>query len=221
MTIAPHPASDGRARQRRTRPIRGVFGPSRLHWGAVQVDVASLQVVHYPHAALRVRAEPLERVTDAVRAVARRMIELMHEEEGIGLAATQVALPWRMFVAFVPPNDEDRRIGDHPATALERPVVFINPVVEAQEGYPEPFEERCLSLPDIRGDVLRPPVVTVRATDVEGAPFTVHAAGLLARCLQHEIDHLDGVLIIDRMTPMSRLRNRAALRDLERDAGTR
>jgi peptide deformylase len=81
---------------------------------------------------------------------------------------------------------------------------------------PEPYEEGCLSLPDIRGDVLRPPTVTITAYDLQGRQFTTQATGLLARCWQHEVDHLDGVLILDRMTQMSRLRNRSAIRDLER-----
>src|SRR5690606_2454747 len=110
---------------------------------------------------------------------------------------------------------------DHdPPTANDRLEVYINPVIEAGGGGPpEADEEGCLSLPDIRGDVLRPPQVTIIATDIEGARFTRTGAGLLARCWQHELDHLDGVLIIDKMTQMGRLKNRAALRTLEREAG--
>jgi len=181
------------------------------------VDPSRLGVVHYPAAVLRKKAAKIAEVTDEVRAVAARMIELMFAEEGIGLAAPQVGLPWRMFVCHVP-EDEDRRVDADPPSASARPEVFINPVITRFEGPPEPMTEGCLSLPDIRGEVLRPPGVTLTAMNDEGEPIERRAAGLLARCWQHEIDHLDGVLIIDKMTQMSRLKNRAAIRDLERDA---
>lgn len=180
----------------------------------------SLRIINYPADALRIRAEKIEPVTGETRDIAHRMIELMREAEGIGLAAPQVGLSIRLFVAEVP-ESEGRSATEGPQTATSHPLVFINPAIDATDGPPEPLEEGCLSLPDIRGTVLRPPVVTVSALDVEGQPFTITAGGLLARCLQHEFDHLEGVLIIDRMTQMSRLKTRAALRDLERAAGLR
>jgi len=122
-----------------------------------------------------------------------------------------------MFVCHVP-EDEGRRVDADPPTASARPEVFINPVITRFEDPPEPMTEGCLSLPDIRGEVLRPPAVALTAVNDRGEPIERRAAGLLARCWQHEIDHLDGVLIIDKMTQMSRLKNRAAIRDLERDA---
>jgi peptide deformylase len=183
------------------------------------VDPATLRILHYPADALRRKAAPVPTVDDEVRAVAQRMIELMREAEGIGLAAPQVGLPWRLFVAEVPPG-EDRSADADPVSATLGPLVFINPALRAFEGAPEPFDEGCLSLPEITGQVLRPPQVTVEATDVEGRPFEMCVGGLLSRCVQHEHDHLDGVLIIDKMTQMSRMKNRAAVRDLER-AGAR
>jgi peptide deformylase len=143
------------------------------------------------------------------------MLRIMVESEGIGLAAPQVGLSWRLFVVDVPENERRKAEGELP-TATRGPVVYINPVLTLR-GPVEPAEEGCLSLPDIRGEVLRPPVVTITALDLEGKPFTQTATGLLARCWQHENDHLDGVLIIDRMTPPSRLRNRAMVRALERE----
>jgi peptide deformylase len=89
--------------------------------------------------------------------------------------------------------------------------VIVNPLPPL-----EPYEEGCLSLPGIRGDVIRPTTVTIKAIGLDGKPFEQTATGLLARCWQHEYDHLDGVLIIDRMTQMSRIKNRAAVRSLER-----
>lgn len=180
------------------------------------VAVHQLGLVHYPDEVLRRKAKPVDAVTDEVRAVAQRMLEIMRAEEGIGLAAPQVGLSWRLFVADVPEDEEKGRAasGDlHAATA--GPVVYINPVLSQPEGPVEPFNEGCLSLPDIRGDVLRPPIITIEATNLEGRRFTQRAAGLLARCWQHELDHLDGVLIIDRMTQPFRVKNRAAIKRLE------
>lgn len=186
----------------------------------MSVDVKKLHVVVYPDKALRTKAKPVAEITDEVRAVAKRMIELMREEDGIGLAAPQVGLSWRMFVVHVPESD-DRSAQDDPPSANTAPEICINPKFPTLAGAPEPLEEGCLSLPEIRGEVLRPPVITMTWTDAHGKPQTRTAGGLLARCWQHEMDHLDGVLIIDKMTQMSRLKNRTAVRDLERDAGER
>jgi peptide deformylase len=181
----------------------------------VNPNPADLVILNYPDPALRKRAKPIAEVTPLVRAVAQRMIELMRHAEGIGLAAPQIGLPWRLFVVDLPENDE-RSAAATPPTATKGPVVYINPSLTDPSGSLEPYEEGCLSLPDIRGDVYRPEAITITAIDLEGKRFTTTAAGLLARCWQHEFDHLEGVLIIDRMTQMSRLKNRPAIRDLER-----
>ncbi|MFG0258065.1 MAG: peptide deformylase [Phycisphaerales bacterium JB043] len=180
----------------------------------MSIDPGSLSIVSYPDPVLKRKAEPVDAITDEVRAVALRMIDLMHEAEGIGLAAPQVGLSWRLFVAHVPP-DESRLLADDPMTATEIPLVFLNPRLHDFEGDLEPFEEGCLSLPDIRGEVRRPPRVSVSATDLEGSEFTLRTDDLLARCMQHEHDHLDGVLIIDRMTQLSRMKTRSAIKNLE------
>lgn len=145
------------------------------------------------------------------------MIELMREEEGIGLAAPQVGLPWRMFVAHVP-EDDTRSTSDEPPSASHEAQVYINPELFDLRGEMVSLEEGCLSLPDIRGEIVRPHFASIRALDESGEPFTRHAQGLLSRCWQHEIDHLEGVLIIDRMTQMSRLKVRSAVRALERQS---
>lgn len=182
------------------------------------VDPEGLSIVHYPAPILRTRCKPVPEVNDEVRAVARRMIELMFEAEGVGLAAPQVGLPWRLFVCHVP-EDGERSAGASPATATARPEVYINPVLTSPLQPLESASEGCLSLPDITGDVSRPASITIEALDIEGVPFTRAATGLLARCWQHEVDHLDGVLILDRMSHLSRLRMRSAVRSLERSAG--
>jgi peptide deformylase len=179
------------------------------------VDAGALRILLYPHPSLRRRGEPIGEVTDEVRAVAARLIELMREAEGVGLAGPQVGLAWRIFVADVPAAD-GRSPDSDPPTATDGPRVYINPVLSEPIGQVEAGEEGCLSIPDILGDVLRPLAISISATDLEGRRFSSAGAGLLARCWQHEVDHLDGVLILDRMTQMSRLKNRAAIRDMER-----
>ncbi len=181
------------------------------------IDPAALRIVSYPAKVLRLVARPVPEVTPLVREVASAMLRLMREAEGIGLAAPQVGLPWRMFVVDVPPSDTRSAEGALPA-ATRGPVVYINPVLSNPTGAVIPAEEGCLSLPDIRGDVLRPPTITITALDEQGRQFTQTATGLLARCWQHENDHLDGVLIIDKMSPMHRRRNRAVLEALEDEA---
>jgi len=184
-------------------------------------DPASLSIQHYPADILRRKADEID-PTPGVVAVARRMIELMHDAPGIGLAAPQVGLPWRLFVAHVPADPDrgarggpGRSIDDDPPTASPGPEVFINPVIEKAEGPTESMEEGCLSLPDILGDVIRPSVVTMSWTDETGQRQTRRVGDLLARCWQHELDHLDGVLILDRMSLPSRNRNKLKIRTLE------
>lgn len=179
------------------------------------VDVKKLSMVIHPAEVLRKRAKDVPSVNDNVRAVAARMLDIMRDEEGIGLAAPQVGVSWRLFVIDIPETDERTADGELPS-ATPGPMVFVNPVLSNPQGAVEPMEEGCLSLPEIRGDVLRPPVITVTAQDFEGEKFTLTASGLLARCIQHENDHLDGVLIIDKMTQLSRMKVRAALKELER-----
>jgi peptide deformylase len=180
------------------------------------VDPCTLNLVTYPADVLTRKAMPVPEVTDEVRAVAARMIEVMREERGIGLAAPQVGLPWRMFVVHVPEHPESGHVVEaDPPTATPKPQVFINPTLVSTAGARVPLEEGCLSLPGIRGEVLRPEFATIAAIDEHARPFSVTAGGLLARCWQHELDHLDGVLILSRMTQMARLRNRSAIRELE------
>lgn len=184
----------------------------------MSVSVSDLVIVHYPAAVLRHKAKPVPELTDEVRAIARRMIELMKQAEGIGLAAPQVGLEWRMFVVDIAHSDDpddDRALNIDPPSATNGPVVYINPTFSAPKRDLVPYEEGCLSLPEIRGEVRRPSEITIAATDLEGKRFTHRASGLLARCWQHEMDHLDGVLILDRMTHASKQKNKNAVRSLE------
>lgn len=166
------------------------------------IDPAQLRIVLYPAPVLRSKAQPLAEVDDQVRAVADRMLELMHEAPGVGLAGPQVGLGWRMFVA----NWTGEAGNDH---------VFINPQLLDPTRETEARDEGCLSLPDITGEITRPAGITIRALDRDGQPFEMTAEGLPARVWQHETDHLDGVLIIDKMPGVDRMANRRAIKELE------
>ncbi|MEM6553845.1 MAG: peptide deformylase [Planctomycetota bacterium] len=166
------------------------------------IDAAKLAIVHYPAAVLRERAAEVPAVDEGVRAVAERMLELMHAAPGVGLAAPQVGLPWRLFVANPTGEAGDDR-------------VYINPELTEPTREAESQEEGCLSLPEVRAQVARPRGITIRALGVDGKPFEETDDGLLARIWQHETDHLDGVLILDRMTRIEKIANRRAVKALE------
>lgn len=166
------------------------------------VKANQLRIVNYPHPTLRAKAAPIEQVDDSVRQVAERMLELMHAAQGVGLAAPQVALPWRMFVANPTGDPADDR-------------VYINPVLSEASDHTALHEEGCLSLPHVTGQIMRPEAITITALDSEGNQIAETANDLSARIWQHETDHLDGVLIIDRMRPVDRQANQRALRALE------
>jgi peptide deformylase len=167
----------------------------------MSVDVERLQILNYPAPALRAVARPIDTIDDTVAAVAARMLELMHEADGAGLAAPQVGLSWRMYVS----KADDRRPD----------LVYVNPRLSDLDGETDVREEGCLSLPAVTAQVRRPASATVTALDLQGGEFTLRDDGLLARVWQHEVDHLDGVLIIDKMTPMDRIANRKPLKELE------
>ena len=142
---------------------------------------------------LRQRAKRVRRVDGQVRALIADMFETMHAANGVGLAAPQVGISLRVVVVEIPPDMEDE-----PAAGVK--LAFINPEIIRARGE-EVGEEGCLSIPGFVGMVRRAAEVTVRGLDAEGNPCQVKGKGLLARALQHEIDHLDGVLFIDRVEP--------------------
>ena len=185
------------------------------------IDPSQLRIELYPTEVLRTKASPIDLgagVTDEIRAIADRMIALMQGAQGIGLAAPQVGLTLRLFVAHVPADPEgEPDLPDLPGSCPS-PQVFLNPQILEFSKDLEPYDEGCLSLPGITGEVNRPATVTMRAFDLDGNEVTLRATGLLARCWQHEIDHLDGVMILDKMTQMSRLKNRSKIRSMEKAA---
>lgn len=185
------------------------------------MDPSSLSLRLYPDPVLRAQAERIAEVDAGVRALAQRMIEVMRQERGIGLAGPQVGVDRAIFVVEIKEadSDQDPSIPQEIETFTGGPRVYINPEIIQADASTELGEEGCLSLPDIRGQVPRPIRIRVRALDAEGQPFEHEAGGLLARCIQHEYDHLMGVLIIDRFTQMDRLKNRRLIRDLRKQAG--
>lgn len=147
-----------------------------------------LQIVSYPYPTLRYKSKPIKKVDKALRDAADEMLELMYESKGVGLAANQVAIPLRMFV--LNPSGEK---GDG------EELILINPVLQRPKGSSQ-AEEGCLSLPGVYGPVIRPKQVKLSAFDLKGNPIERTVDDFLGRVIQHEYDHLDGVMFVDRMT---------------------
>jgi peptide deformylase len=160
-------------------------------------------ILHYPDKRLRIKAEPVLEVTDEVRALAEDMAETMYAAPGVGLAAPQIGVARRIFVIDVAPSDAPSDLR-----------VFINPEIVAREGVTS-WEEGCLSFPSLHADIERAARVTVRALGLDGKPFEVTGEGLLAIAMQHEYDHLDGVLMIDHV---SLLKKRMMEREMKKRA---
>lgn len=170
-------------------------------------EAATRRIVLYPSPVLRRHAAMVPAIDDSIRALATDMFRVMREEEGAGLAAPQVGESLRIFVTEARPDENE------PAA------VYVNPEIELMDGEQDYMNEGCLSLPDIRGDIRRHERVTLAWTDLEGTRHRRTHDGMLARVWLHEFDHLEGVLIIDRMSPVDRMRARKPLKALERDAG--
>ena len=164
-------------------------------------DEAKLSIITYPDPRLRKVAAPVEKFDEKLGEIARQMLDLMHQAKGIGLAAPQVGLGIRLFVW----NTSGDRKDDH---------VCVNPVLGDLEGDVE-AEEGCLSLPDVNVNIHRAQACSMRGLDIKGKPLSLSAMDLLARCWQHEVDHLDGRLIIDRMSEADKIANRRVLKQLE------
>ena len=149
-----------------------------------------LTILEYPDKRLRTIAKPVDSVDSALNTLIDDMFETMYEAPGIGLAATQVDVHKQLLILDI---SEDR----------SRPMVFINPRITAKDGS-QIYQEGCLSLPGIYADVKRWNQITVEALDRHGKPFTLEADGLLAVCIQHEMDHLAGKVFVDHLSPLKR-----------------
>ncbi|ADB15407.1 peptide deformylase [Pirellula staleyi DSM 6068] len=192
--------------------MRGSFYNSKIGSGArdrslvcrfIREEGTRLQIITYPHPTLRKVAKPIKRVDAELRAMVAQMFDLMYEAKGIGLAANQVDLPLRLFVINL---TAEKGKGEE--------LVFINPVLSHPKGSAE-AEEGCLSLPGVYGQVVRPKTVQVNAYNLQGQEISAEVGGLLARCIQHENDHLDGVMFPDRMSESSRVELGGELQEFE------
>ncbi len=160
-----------------------------------------LEIFTYPNQLLRTKAAPVKAVTGEIKKILDNMLETMREAGGIGLAATQVGIGKRLIVMEVPETtsaDEEER-----GPEKRRLFKLINPEIVSSEGE-QKYEEGCLSVPGVTAEVKRAARVLVKAMDGNGKAIEINACGLLAVALQHEIDHLDGVLFIDRLSRLKR-----------------
>jgi peptide deformylase len=152
--------------------------------------MARLPIIEFPDPRLRTVAKPVERVDKRIRQLIDDMFETMYEAPGIGLAATQVDVHLRLLVLDI-------------SESKSEPMVFINPEILKSEGS-QVYQEGCLSVPGIYADVTRANAVTVKALDRDGEAFEIAADGLLAVCIQHEMDHLAGKVFVDYLSPLKR-----------------
>lgn len=164
-----------------------------------------LQLRFYGDPVLRRKASPIDTFDAALARRAETMFEIMYEHDGIGLAGNQVGLLSRLIVLDVT-TDDDNRVR----------MALCNPRILARKGE-DVAEEGCLSIPDVRADVTRPDVLTVEAEGLDGKTIKFEADGLLARAIQHEIDHLDGVLFIDRLSATRRKLLEGRLKEIVRE----
>ncbi len=164
--------------------------------------MALLNILHFPDPRLRQKALPIEKVTDEIRQLAHDMLETMYDAPGIGLAATQVNEQKRLIVIDVSEDKND-------------PLFLINPELLSTEGERD-FEEGCLSVPEAYETVTRADTIRVRALNLQGEPFEMDAEGILATCIQHEIDHLEGKLFVDYLSNLKRQRIKKRLEKHQR-----
>jgi len=162
------------------------------------------KLVYYGHETLRMKASEIEVFSSEISDIAASMHSVMKKSKGIGLAAPQIALPVRMVVIDL------SQMGNGPVMSL------VNPVVSKNSADPVLYEEGCLSIPGIFQDVLRPEYITVHAYSVDGKSVSFDADGILSRVLQHEIDHLDGILFIDKIEEHLRLELTGELKKIRR-----
>ncbi len=166
--------------------------------------MALLPILHYPDPRLKKVAKPVTHVDDRIRKLVKDMAETMYAAPGVGLAATQVDVHERVIVIDTSETKDQLRVFINPQVLTASPVKTLN-------------EEGCLSVPDIYEKVTRPESVTIRALDEKGRAFEIEARGLLAVCIQHEIDHLNGKVFVDYLSMLKQSRIKNKMRKLERE----
>lgn len=176
-----------------------------------------LKIFKYGEKVLREKAQSVPRVTEALRALAGDMLETMYKAKGVGLAAQQVGRLERLCVIDIPAGceDEEDELFNAP---IQMPLILFNPEIVMREGA-QHDKEGCLSFPGLGGSLTRAAQVTCAYLDGDNRPQMITARGFLARALQHEIDHLDGVLYVDRLSAVERLSMAAKLKKLARENG--
>lgn len=166
-------------------------------------DFTKCCITHFPAPVLAEPAKPIDNIDGSIRTLAEKMIDIMLELKGVGLAGPQAGVNLRIFVISLDGTKENAK-------------VYINPKIETSGPFVD-FEEGCLSLPDISAKIKRFKQCSVTATDLDGNTFTEHAEGLPARAFQHELDHLDGMLIKDRMTTVQNIGARKVIKKLREE----
>ncbi len=164
------------------------------------IDIAKCQIAHYPADVLAGQAKPVEKIDDSIRQLVRKMMDIMVEHKGVGLAAPQAGVPLRLFIIS-------------PDGTKENVKVFINPIVTPL-GELDTFDEGCLSVPGIFTKIKRYKRCKVTATGLDGRQFTEEGEGLYSRALQHEFDHIEGVTIVNRMGEAAKIAHRRQLKKL-------
>lgn len=166
--------------------------------------MALLHILEYPHPGLREKAKPIEKIDNQITQLASNMLETMYDAPGIGLAATQVNIAKQLIVIDI-------------SDTKDQPMVIINPEITSAEGH-QTYEEGCLSFPGIYAKVERANNIVLSYMNLEGEKQTIEADGLLAICIQHEMDHLAGKVFVDYLSPLKRNRIRKSLEKQQRQA---
>ena len=175
-----------------------------------------IKIYTYGSPVLRVKAVPVADIDSGVKKLAGNMLELMLQKNGVGLAAQQVGKTIRIFVMFVPPKyDLDKSDGQRLNPEINDPLVMVNPVLKERKGA-QSEKEGCLSVPEIFAPVHRAYEVSVSFLDLHGKQLQIKARGLMARVIQHELDHLDGILFVDRVSAIKKISLAAKLKKLKR-----
>ena len=206
-----------RIKRERTNPAADKYSAwkqvDRYRFTAYLTAMSILPIVHIPDPVLRRESKPVERVDDELRKFLDDMLETMYDAPGIGLAAVQVGEPLRIFTVDCAQRADDEEASEdgepirrsaEDAEAHRDPIFLINPEIVAWSDERNVYEEGCLSIPDYYADVERPAACTVEYTDRDGQRQTLEADGLLATVIQHEYDHLNGVLFIDHISKLKR-----------------